>query len=356
MDRLGIGVIGCGEIAFTYHLPSLARIREAQVVAVAARTAESAKRAADEFGVPRWYAGNGDEYAGAKELLADEAVDAVLILTPQFTRVDLVEAAAQAGKPMLVQKPLGRNEKESRAILDAVEKADVLMVPSFMHRFLPEVLKARELLNEGLLGSIRMVRIRNSTPGPDWNSWFYKKKLVGGGVAIDLGVHGIDLVRWLVGEVKSVYARAEQFNKARIAGGRRIVPDNEDAVIAIYDLANGAMCSHEISWSEYKGYGRFEMELYGEDGSMLIRSGFGPLAVCSRHLKPPDHWFLPDLPRKFVGVDQHADFVKAVVDGPTELTPRPEDGMINMRICERLYESVATEQAVTISPYRRDVR
>jgi predicted dehydrogenase len=353
MAELGIGVIGCGEIALTYHLPSLARMKNAEVVAVASRTAESAKRAADEFAVSKWYAGNGDEYAGAKELLADEDVDAVLILTPQFTRVDLVKAAALAGKPMLVQKPLGRNERESRAILDAIEKAEVLMVPSFMHRFLPEVLKAMELLNEGLLGSIRMVRVRNSTPGPAWSSWFYKKELVGGGVAIDLGAHGIDLVRWLVGEVESVYARVKQFNKTRMAGGQRIVPDNEDAVIAIYELANGAMCCHEISWCEYKSYGRFEMEIYGEDGSMLIRSGFGPLAVSSRHLRSPNHWFLPDLPRTFVGIDQHNDFVTAVLEGPTELTPKPEDGLINVRICEALYESAASGRRITISPYQR---
>lgn len=350
MRRLGIGVIGCGEIAHTYHLPALARVEEARVVAVASRSIESARRAAEAFGTPVWYAGD-DEYTGAEKLLADPAVEAVVILTPQFTRVDLVEMAARAGLPMLVQKPLGRNETESRTILEIVDATEVLLVPSFMHRFLPEVLKARELLNQGLLGSIRMVRIRNSTPGPDWDSWFYQKELVGGGVAIDMGAHGIDLVRWLVGEISQVYARTQRMVSERIIDGQSVVPDNEDTVVAIYDLANGAICSHEMSWAEYKGYGRFEMEIYGEDGSLLIRSGFGPLAVCSRHLRSPSHWLLPDLPRKLLGQDQHQDFIEAIPNGPTELTPRPEDGLMNIRICEKIYESAATGDTVVVPPY-----
>jgi predicted dehydrogenase len=350
MKPLGIGIIGCGEIANTYHLPALARLPRVRLVAVASASGHSARRTAETFGVPAWYADDGDKYAGARQLLADPAIEAVLILTPQFTRLDLIQAAAQAGKPMLVQKPLGRSVVESQAILEAVHQSGVLLVPSFMHRFLPEVLKARELLKQGLLGPIRMVRIRNSTPGPDWNAWFYQKELVGGGVAIDMGAHGIDLVRWLVGEITHVYARTKRVVSERMVDGRSVVPDNEDTVLAVYELANGAMCSHEMSWAEHKGYGRFEMEIYGQDGSLLIRSGFGPLAVCSRHLHSPNHWFLPDLPRKFLGEDQHQDFLAAVRDRPSVLTPRPEDGLINVRVCEKIYESAAMGEPVAVSP------
>ena len=114
MKRLGIGVIGCGEIAFTYHLPALVRLEQARLVATASRTVESARKAAQSFGIPTWY-------SDTAEMLADPDVEAVLILSPNFTHLELVEAAARAGKPMLVQKPLGRDEAECQAMLDAAK-------------------------------------------------------------------------------------------------------------------------------------------------------------------------------------------------------------------------------------------
>ncbi len=332
MKSLGIGVIGCGEIAFTYHLPALARVEDAKIVAVADIAAEAAQRAAAKFNVP-------SAYTEPEALLADPEIEAVLILTPNFTHVDMISAAAAAGKPMMVQKPLARDIDECQTIMDSVDKAGVLMVPSYMHRYFPEVLKAKELIHGGILGDIRTVRVRNGTPGSRWTSWFFHKELVGGGAAIDIGVHGIDLVRWLVGEIRSVYATTKTMVSERIIRGETVVPDNEDTVAAIYQLENGALCVHEVTWAQYRGYGRFEMEVYGSDGSILIRSGMGPLAVASRHLKMEGEWLLPDLPRQFLGVVHHQDFVHAVRNGPTALTARPEDGVRGIEVVMGIYES-----------------
>lgn len=342
MKQLGVGVIGCGEIAFTYHLPALARCNNMQVLGVISKSPESAGRAANEYGAR--------PYARMQDLLAAENLRAVLILTPNYLRVEHVAMCAQAKKAMLVQKPLARTEQECMQVIEYANRAGVVLVPSFMHRYLPEVLKAREMLRQGLLGDIHTVRIRNATPGSGWASWFYQRELVGGGAAMDVGVHGIDLVRWLVGEIRSVSAQIARKIPERLIRGRRVIPDNEDTAVALYRLDNDALCVHEITWCEFKGYGRFEMEIYGKDGSLQIRGGRAPLAVASRHLNPPDEWLVPDLPRPFLGVTQHEDFARAVMDGPSEITAHTRDGLAAVRIVEKLYEAAATGKTLEVEP------
>jgi predicted dehydrogenase len=340
MKPLGIGVIGCGEIASTYHLPALARVRDARITAVADVNGEAAGRAASDY--------RATAYTEADLLLADPDVEAVLILTPNFTRVETVSAAADAGKAMMVQKPLARNLEECETIMDRVESAGILTVPSYMHRYFPEVLKAKELIGEGVLGDIRTVRVRNGTPGSSWTSWFFNREMVGGGAAIDIGVHGIDLVRWLVGEIQSVYATTKTMVAQRIIRDEVVVPDNEDTVVATYHLDNGAICVHEVTWAQYQGYGRFEMEIYGSDGTILIRSGMGPLAVASRHLEMEGQWLLPDLPRQFLGVVHHQDFVDAVRQGPSVLTATPEDGVRGIEVVNAIYWSAESGARVDL--------
>jgi predicted dehydrogenase len=341
MKPLGIGIIGCGEIAFTYHLPALLRIKGARIVAVADNTPEKALRAAQEYHVPR-------HYPQALSLLQDPDVEAVLILTPNLTRLEMVQAAAEAKKPMLVQKPLARSSSDCEQISQIAKDAGVLIVPSFMHRYLPEVLKARELILQGVLGDIRMVRMRNATPGSSWSSWFFRRELVGGGAAIDLGVHGIDLVRWLAGEIRTVNAATRTLVSERIIHGQRIVPDNEDTVVAIYGLENGGTCVHEISWTQYAGYSRFEMEIFGSDGTIFIRSGLGPIAVASKHVSTDGQWFLPDLPRQFLGAVHHQDFVDAVRQGPTPLTAHLQDGVRSIEIVSAIYQSAQADRTITV--------
>lgn len=343
MRQLSIGVIGCGGISQGYHLPALAQVKAARLAAVADVQPEEARKAAEAFKVPAWY---DDPQA----LLADPDVEAVLILTPNWSHAELAVAAAQAGKHLMVQKPLARNEAEAQSILDAAASAGVRLVPSFMHRFLPEVLRAKDYIDQGILGRVHTVRIRNATPGASWADWFYHREKVGGGAVIDIGCHGIDLLRWLVGEVSEVFAYTDCLIRERLIQGRRVVPDNEDTGVALYQLENGGYGVHEISWTQHKGAERFEMEIYGEEGTILMRTGRGPLAVSSQRLDPPGQWLIPDLENRFKshGVVHHEDTVQAILEGPTPLTPTPEDGLMAVRVCECIYESATSGQPVTV--------
>ncbi|MBK7470149.1 MAG: Gfo/Idh/MocA family oxidoreductase [Betaproteobacteria bacterium] len=162
----------------------------------------------------------------------------------------------------------------------AANAAGVHLQVSFMHRYFEEVVRARALLAEGAIGRPYSLRLRNATPGPDWGAWFYSKARVGGGVVMQLGVHGIDLLRHLCGEIDALSAHTALLRTERaLADGTLVHPDNEDHALALYRLASGAIASHEMSMSEVAGCDRFTLEIYGERGTIWLRSGRGPLAL-----------------------------------------------------------------------------
>jgi myo-inositol 2-dehydrogenase/D-chiro-inositol 1-dehydrogenase len=246
---------------------------------------------------------------------------------------------------------MARDTAEAQSILDAAASAGVRLVPSFMHRFLPEVLRAKEFVDQGVLGRVHTVRLRNATPGASWTKWFYHREKVGGGAVIDIGCHGIDLLRWLVGEVREVFAYTDCLIQEREVKGERVIPDNEDTGVALYRLENGGYVVHEMSWTQYQGVNRFEMEIHGEDGTIHLRTERGPLAVSSRRLNPPGQWLIPDLGQnrvKSFGVIHHEDVVQAILEGATPLTPQPEDGLMAVHLCECIYESAASGKTVAV--------
>lgn len=329
-ERVGIGIIGAGGIARTYHVPALMALPEVRITAICSRTPADAEALGAQTGAA--WTGQDPE-----ALLARSDVDAVLILTPNYNHLEMVRLAAAARKPMLLQKPMGRNVAECQEMIGAARAAETPLVPSFMHRYLPEVQQARWYIAEGFIGQIQTVRIRNA-PGSTSTirDWFYSKALVGGGCALDIGVHGIDLLRYLVGEVEEVLSASTRTFRTEVeSGDRRIVPDNEDFALASYRLAGGALAAHEISWSHRSPVDRFSLEIYGSEGSLVLRTGLGPLAVFSSRLGPD--WVVPRLIHPPMGAAHHRAFLTAVQGrGPVE--PSGQDGLRAVAVVERIYE------------------
>lgn len=333
-----VAILGCGFITRGYHLPALLRTEGVRVVALADKNPKRALGLAEM--VP------GDVWCGDPiEALTRADVDAVLIATPNDTHRDLALAAAAAGKAMLIQKPFGRTTRECREMIDAAHAAGVLIASSFMHRYFPEVRMVHEYLQRGLIGRLQSIHIRNGVSAGTWAAWFFSREQTGGGAAIDVGVHGIDLVRHWAGEIVSVRAQAARFLDERqltipdAAAPSSVHPDNEDNAAALYHLASGAIVTHEISWTEVARSKRFEAELRGDDGTILVRSGFGPLAVASRQLDNGNQWITPFVPYEPFGVRQHQAFADAV-RGVSPLETPGEDGLAVVQVIEALYRSV----------------
>lgn len=297
-SRAGVGMIGAGFIS-RYHLAGL-RAAGARVPVVYSRRLDTARARAAEFGI---------EHATDRvdDVLTREDVDAVVIATPDATHEEMAAAAARAGKAVLVQKPMGVDPDQCRRMIDTARRHTVPLYVSFMHRHFEEVAALRRMLCDGRLGRITAVRVRNATPGADWAPWFYSRDQVGGGVLMQLGVHGIDLVQHLFGGITEVFAATRTTRTLRtLSDGTTVRPDNEDLALTTYRIGADLLASHECSYTEVAGTDRFRLEVYGEEGTVWLRSERGRLAWYDR---ARGTWDVPPSGPDDPGEAQHRHFL-----------------------------------------------
>ena len=341
-DPIRIGCIGAGFIA-GYHLDGLRAAGGAEVRVLMGRTRARVEVAARRYGVPAV----ATDY---RAVLERRDLDAVLILTPDDTHEEIAIAAAAAGKAIMLQKPMAPTSAACRRIIAAATAHGVDLQVSFLHRHFDEVVHARELLASGRLGPIEAARMRNATPGADWNDWFFSRARVGGGVVLQLGVHGIDLLRHLVGDIASVMASvACRRTERALADGRIVCPDNDDNALALYRFAAGVEGSHEMSMSEVQGCDRFRLEIYCERGTLWLRSARGLLALYAPDVTFAAGWFLPKLAPRPEGARHHAQWLE-ILRGRIPSTPTAQDGLATTLVAEAIYRSAAERREVAVEP------
>lgn len=330
-------MIGAGFIS-DYHIQGL-RDAGATVNILYSRTAASAREKAAQYGIAQ-------HTTDLEAALNHPDSDVVVICTPDFTHEAIAVAAARAGKPIFLQKPMARDAAECRRIIAAAYDAAVPLYVSFMHRYFPEIDTTRRLLAQGALGQIFSIRQRNATGGANWAPWFYSRDSVGGGVVLQLGVHGIDLLRYIFGpthgDIVSVRAVTALMKQERVlADGSVVRPDNEDFAVAVYQFASGAMAVHESVYNEVAGTDRFRMEIYGERGSAWLRSERGSLALYAPDHLGYDGWFVPDLDPEEVGVRQHRHLLQMLRgDAPDDRSA--QDGLASVLVAEALYRAAGS--------------
>jgi predicted dehydrogenase len=183
------------------------RLKKARVKSVAEiskKNLEFARR----FGVK-------DIYTNYEDMLKDEQINAVIISLPNFLHLEASVKAAEAGKHILIEKPMGRNVEESREILSAIRRNGVKLMVGYGLRFNPIVKRIREKIMDGFFGEVQIVESTYVSGGPftpksnragpvPVPSWWFDKKLAGGGSLLDLGSHMIDMLLWFFGEVKDI--------------------------------------------------------------------------------------------------------------------------------------------------------
>lgn len=197
------GVIGVGDVCRVKSAPAMYKIPRSRLVAVMRRDGEKARAYASEHNVPHWY----DD---ADKLLADPEVNAVYIATPPYAHLELTRKAAKAGKPVYVEKPMARSYHECREMITACEEAGVSLFVAYYRRKLPNYLKIKELVESGLIGEIRHVRIlmnRRLLPEDDTDpdNWRVDPAIAGGGYFYDLASHQLDFLDYLMGPVTEAH-------------------------------------------------------------------------------------------------------------------------------------------------------
>ena len=186
------GVLGCAEIAVRRLIPAMHAAQGNTVVAIGSRDLERAQATAHQLAIPHAYG----SYAA---VLEDPDVDAIYIPLPNSLHAEWTIRAAEAGKDVLVEKPMAPTVAECERMVAAAQAAGVRLMEAFMYRFHPQHALVRELIAAGAIGAVRMVRsafcVRMQRPPTDIR---FSPDL-GGGSLLDVGVYAIDAVRWLLG-------------------------------------------------------------------------------------------------------------------------------------------------------------
>jgi predicted dehydrogenase len=196
-QKVGFAVIGLGSIAKSSVLPAFANCRKAKLVAVVGRDENSTARLARKFKARSQYGSDG--FAAC---LANPAVSAVYIATPQGEHERLTIQAAQAGRHVLCEKPLAATVEQSAAMVRACQANRVLLMTAYRKFYEPSTLYLKQLIRSGKLGRIDVIHTAFSelhTPGISL-PWLLDAKIAGGGPLMDLGVYCVNTSRWLVGE------------------------------------------------------------------------------------------------------------------------------------------------------------
>ncbi|MEO6996803.1 MAG: Gfo/Idh/MocA family oxidoreductase [Terracoccus sp.] len=270
MSRLGIGVIGAGNIS-AMHLRAYAANHHVELVAIHDLNLARAQERAQRFGVDR-------VYPALQELLADPAVDAVSICTWNNSHADLAIASLEAGKNVLLEKPLSKTVAEAEAIAAAVERTGKRLQVGFVRRFSANAKLLRQFIDAGDLGEIYYAKASNIRRIGNPGGWFADLERAGGGPLIDIGVHVLDLCWYMMGSPKAVTVSGNTYrrlgNRANITNLGRYKatdydPDKsdvEDLANALIRFENGASLYLETSYSLHAPEDQLLVAVYGEKG------------------------------------------------------------------------------------------
>jgi predicted dehydrogenase len=284
-QALGVAVVGFGwmgrvhtqaYLRVPHHFPQLG-VRP-ELVAVADKVPGRAEEAAARYG----FATASRDW---REVAADPRVRAVSITVPNFLHREIGTAMAEAGKHIWIEKPVGLTAADARAVAEAARGAGVQGTVGFNYRNAPAAAAARELIRSGEIGAVTHVRIRllsDYAAHPEGAlTWRYERDRGGSGVLGDLASHGVDLARYLVGEIGSLIADTAVFlperarpagataGHVRAAGGELGPVENEDYVACLLRFASGARGVLEacrVSVGEQNNYG---FEVHGTKGAVF---------------------------------------------------------------------------------------
>lgn len=256
VKKYGFALIGCGAIA-TMHATAIKGLDQGFLYGVYDAKKESAEKFAAEHGCK--------VFDTVEELLACDQIHIVNICTPSGLHAKFAIQAARAGKHVVVEKPMAITEEQSKELIKAAEEQKTQVAVITQLRFTPAVIKAKKAIEEGRLGKILMADFRGKfyrtetyyTQGGWRGTW----AMDGGGALMNQGIHGIDILLYLVGEVKSVYALCRTQMHAI---------ETEDCAYLLVEYKNGAIGMMQSTTAAAPGYPR-EIEINGTKGTIKLQ-------------------------------------------------------------------------------------
>lgn len=336
MNKVHWGILSTAKIGRTQVIPAMQNARYAEVMAIASRDAEKAKAVAADLGVPK-------VYADYETLLADPDIDAIYNPLPNNMHVPYTIKALQAGKHVLCEKPIGMDAAEARQLLEATRQYPHLKVmEAFMYRFHPQWQKARQIVNDGLLGEVRTMHTHFSYFNDDAGN-IRNIPEVGGGALMDIGCYCLSFPRFIKGSeperVVCLINFDPQMGTDRLTSG-------------MIDFGQGFTATFTCS-TQLEPYQR--VNIFGTKGRLEIEIPVNAIANEPAKLWLQNNKEISEITTE--PVDQYTlqveEFSKAILNDiavPTPLT----DAINNMKVIDALFKSAKEKAWVTInkSEYR----
>ncbi len=336
MDPVKIGVVGCGNIFKLAHLPALKKLKGAEVVACADIDKDRAEEGSKLLGVP---------YFTSAEDLFETDVDAVEILTPTYTHSELAIKALKAGKHVFVEKPIALHGADGRKMIETAEKEGLLLFVGHVRRFDKRWIVMKQIVSKRNVVPmyIRKTEVQN-LPFPA--EYWYWQEDKSGGVALDLGVHVVDFIRWFFeSEPIRVFAAGKQIKK------EAKVNDTYDHFTMMIEFEGGKVGLCEVSWTyPYPSrYGVFyhHVDVVGKNGRIRYTPMDTPIVgIAKAEFEMPRFSpLLSTFPDAFIAEVQH--FVDCIRHG-IEPVVTAHDALVALEVVEAGKESAKRGEAVSL--------
>ena len=332
MKNITLGLIGTGRIG-KLHAENILRIPGTHLKTIADLKADKA-----------WAENIGLNYAqSADAIFSDNEIEAVIICSPSAFHIEQIVKAAQAGKHIFCEKPIGFDPKTIAETLKVVELQGVKLQIGFNHRFDPDLVQLKEAIDSGVIGRSYLIRITNLDPAPPPAEYL----ITSGGLFLDTTIHDIDLIRFLSGsEVVEVYSAGAVLIDPSIGKGGDI-----DTALTTLKLENGAMALIHNSRQAVYGFDQ-RVEVFGSNGSMSTenRTRFQTVLKTSQGVisdKPMD-FFLERYKESYrIEIEEFIRVIRE--DGQVPVTGR--DGFIPVLIGLAAKQSLMEERPVRIENY-----
>jgi len=316
MNEVKIGLIGCGRIAQD-HLRAFSKIENVTIQAVSDSVAEKANSTAEEYGCKA--------YTDYRDMIDSEELKAVVIATPPSEHAQMSIDTMSKGINVFCEKPFALNSSQAQQMCDCARDKNVTLMMASKFRFVEDVVKAKSIIESGLLGRVILFENVLCSRVDMTKRWNSSAAFSGGGVLIDNGTHSVDIARFLLGPINLIQA---QF------GCQVQDMEVEDTARIYFETRSEVMGTIDLSWSINKELPAY-INIYGTEGTVAV--GW---KSSQYKLREKGEWvvFGQGYSKQRAFENQSNHFISCITQGEKPII-LPEDGLESVKVVEKAYES-----------------
>jgi len=360
MNKLNIAIAGTG-FGASVHLPALRYSDKLNAYSLFHYKESKKEEIENKYGL--------NCYCNWGELISNNNIDGIIIATPPESRFELAKEALKNNKHLLLEKPVAITSEEIEELQRIALKNNLSVCVDFEYRAVPHFLQAKEIIDQNKLGKIFLIKLdwimsSRSNPEREWNWYSLSEK--GGGVVGALGTHAFDILHWFFGDIKNVSAQISTSITKRPKSNQMFDVTSEDICLANIEIDNyvGSLLPCQVSLSSVSKNGSgFNLEIYGSDGSLFLKSnnqrdyvhGFRLLHSDNKNklnnINPKDEFTLKktwDDGRIAPVMRIHSIWAKSIING-TPVVPGLSEGLLSQKVSEGIKQSSSSGFTTQIS-------